>query len=60
MGWIVGLALELVVGSAILAVFVAVVVLTLGAFDPDFARRLHGLRERGGPRLLSDSPDSLR
>jgi hypothetical protein len=60
MGWIVGLVLELVIGAAILSMFVTVVLVTLSAFDPEFERRVAGLRRRLTPRSLSGSADSVR
>ena len=60
MGWIVGLVLELVIGAAILSAFVAVVLGTLLAFDPEFERRVAALGRRLTPRSLSGSADSVR
>jgi hypothetical protein len=60
MGWLVGLVLQLVVGSAILAVFVAVVMMTLLAFDAEFQKRVATMGRRLTPRSLSGSADSVR
>ncbi|HMC69755.1 MAG TPA: hypothetical protein VKJ07_11430 [Mycobacteriales bacterium] len=60
MGWLVGLVLDLVIGTATLALFVAVVVVTLSAFDSEFERHVAGLRRRLTPRSLSGSADSVR
>jgi hypothetical protein len=60
MGWLVGLVLQLVVGSAILAVFVAVVMMTLLAFDAEFQKRVAAMGRRLTPRSLSGSADSVR
>jgi hypothetical protein len=60
MGWLVGLVVELVVGFVVMALLVAVVTMTLLAFDPELQQRVAAIGRRLTPRSLSGSADSVR